>query len=411
MESLTDLILKSIINTMATSDKSENMQKWGIPEDDTVAAEVTLLERLVWVPYNDHWWPALLYADYAELQDHMYKELDVVSKAQFVAAIMRQLNDPKPIKIARLLGREVLEVVEVMDTEYAEFYWQLPKVLPMACRKSNYGNDTKRYLDFHRALDQVEEIIRDISQDSFNLIPNSSKKTWFQRANEALALPSAESSIQGNDNLVRIGSSNSIQLSRNRMEQKEAKDKEEYNFLFSNLDGIMEKCSDTYDCVSGNVDQTILEEEEPENTPHMLAMTKQKQTRLSLRRALERQRQIREGGSIACIADDDDEREGNEDSVVVRSPSTDVLPGVSEEDTVLWKALNPHEDPTMNQVSPKKTYVQPRSPSRPSHSYIDSREECSEDDRGAIIAAARAAAAVELEGSFWDHLLCRNPKY
>ena len=82
---------------MATSDKSENMQKWGIPEDDTVAAEVTLLERLVWVPYNDHWWPALLYADYAELQDHMYKELDVVSKAQFVAAIMRQLNDPKPI--------------------------------------------------------------------------------------------------------------------------------------------------------------------------------------------------------------------------------------------------------------------------------------------------------------------------
>lgn len=356
-----------------------------------VSAEVTLLERLVWVPYNNHWWPALLYDNYTELQDQLYKELDVVSKAQFTTAIMRQLNNPKPIKIARLLGREILEVVEVMDTEYAEFYWQLPKVLPMACRKSNYGKDTKRYLDFHRALDQVEEIIRDISENSFNLVPNAEKKTWLQRAEEALAYPDINSSIEGNPNLKR----------------KEAADEEDYNFLFSALDGMMEKCNNTYDCVSGNVDDKIVEEEpeqeqqQAENKPHIMALSKQRETRANLRRALERQRQIREGGSVACIADDD-EREG-----VVRSPSTEVLPAASNDESFFWNVLAPREDPAMTTTSPKKLRMQPRSPSRSTHALIDSREEyAAEEDRDAIVAAARAAAAVELETSFWDAMTC-----
>ncbi len=396
MKSLKNLkvIQQTSSTTMFGSDsKSVNMQKWGIPEDEMVSAEVTLLERLVWVPYNDHWWPALLYDNYTELQDQLYKELDVVSKAQFATAIMRQLNNPKPIKIARLLGREVLEVVEVMDTEYAEFYWQLPKVLPMACRKSNYGNDTKRYLDFHRALDQVEEIIRDISENSFNLVPNAEKKTWFQRAEEALAYPDINSSIEGNPNLKR----------------KEAADEEDYNFLFSTLDGMMEKCNNTYDCVSGNVDDKIVEEEteqeqqQTENKPHMMALSKQRETRANLRRALERQRQIREG-SVACIADDD-EREG-----VVRSPSTEVLPAASNDESFFWNVVAPREDPAMTKTSPKKYRTQPRSPSRPAHTLIDSREEWAEEDRETIIAAARAAAAVELETSFWDAMTCNATK-
>mmetsp|Transcript_18598 Transcript_18598/g.38313 ORF Transcript_18598/g.38313 Transcript_18598/m.38313 type:complete len:377 (-) Transcript_18598:413-1543(-) len=372
---------------MVASDKSVSMQKWGIPEDEMVSAEVTLLERLVWVPYNDHWWPALLYDDYSELQDQLYKELDVVSKAQFATAIMRQLNNPKPIKVARLLGREVLEVVEVMDTEYAEFYWQLPKVLPMACRKSNYGNDTKRYLDFHRALDQVEEIIRDISENSFNLVPGAGKKTWLQRAQEALAYPEVKSSIERDGtNLI----------------QKEVADREGFNFLFSALDGMMENCNNTYDCVSGNVDDKIVEEEPLENNPHKMALSKQRETRASLRRALERQRQIREGGSVACIADDDT-REG-----VVRSPSTEVLPAVSGDESFFWNMLNPREEPTMTRTSPKKSMMQPRSPSRPTPSLIDSREEYEGGDREAIFAAARAAAAIELETSFWDALTCNT---
>lgn len=171
------------------------MQKWGIPEDESISAEVTLLERLVWVPYKDHWWPALLYSGYKELQSHLYDELDTVLKAQFAVAIMREMNDPKRIKVARLLGREILEVVEVDDKQYAEFYWQLPKVLPFACKKSRYGSNTGLYLDFHRALDQVEEIIRDISENSFNLVSAEEKKTWVERAEEALTVPDSPTSV------------------------------------------------------------------------------------------------------------------------------------------------------------------------------------------------------------------------
>lgn len=337
-----------------------------------------------------------MYKTYTELQDHMSKELDVVTKAQFAKAMMRQLNNPKPIKIARLLGRDVLEVIEVTDTEYAEFYWHLPKVLPMACRKVNYGNDTKRYLDFHRALDQVEEIIRDVSRDSYNILPNSTKKTWLQRAQEALELPGTTSSMHVNENSTQT------------MQQKEAKDKEQYNFLFSSLDGIFGKCNtsydcvSTYDCISGSADDKIIESPiEPYQTTEM---RKQKQTRAHLRKVLERQRQVREGGSITCIADDDDTREGNEDSIV-RSPSTDVLPG----DTALWKSLNPREDPTLAKRSSKNIRRSRRYRSRiprPTQSLIDSREEVVEDDRDAIISAARRAAARELDASFWDHLTC-----
>lgn len=406
------------------SDKSVNMQKWGIPENEMVSAEVTLLERLVWVSYEGRWWPALLYKDYTELQDHLYNELDVISKAQFATAIMRQLNDPHPIQIARLLGRQVLEVVEVGDKEFAEFYWQLPKVLPMACLKSNYGNDTKLYLDFHRALDQVEEIIRDISENSFNLVSSGEKKTWVQRAEEALEYPHATSSIISGSSMLK---------------KKEAADEAEYNFLFATLDGMMEQCNSTYECVSGNVEDSIVEE----SVAPAPWITKQKETRDSLRKALARQRKIRESGSLAstnnCVVNDDTRNPSTveTDSLavrtpsVVRSPSTEVLPASSVDDTVLWKLLNFREedkaeaeakspvniprspsrsmqDPELVVFAPKKTLVQPaqgrtfnfaREP-------IDAREENQEDDRDAVMAAARAAAAVELEVTFWDHLTC-----
>jgi len=57
---------------------------------------------------------------------------------------------------------------------------------------------------------------------------------------------------------------------------------------------------------------------------------------------------------------------------------------------------------------PKKTFAQPfrTHSSDPAEDLIDSREENQVDDRKVIIAAARAAAVVELEVSFWDHLTC-----
>jgi hypothetical protein len=410
-----------------TSDKSVSMQKWGIPSDDMVDPEVTLLERLVWVPYEGHWWPALLYKDYTELQDHLYNELDVISKAQFATAIMRQLNNPRQIKIARLLGRQVLEVVEVGEKEFAEFYWQLPKVLPMACLKSNYGNDTNLYLDFHRALDQVEEIIRDISKNSFNLFSSGDKKTWVQRAEEALEYPHATSSITDGASM---------------MKRKEATDAAEYNFMFAALDGMMEQCNSTYDCVSGKVEEKIVEE--PERGDVAPWITKQKETRNSLRKALARQRKLRESGSLAatnqCVVSDETRNLSIVDnnslgavrsSSVVRSPSTEVLPASSGDDTVLWKLLNFKEedkaeaeakrpatiprdpsqsmqDPELVALAPKKTLVQPAQGYTFNNAQepIDAREENPEGDRNAVMAAARAAAAVELEVTFWDHLTC-----
>src|SRR5688500_10039836 len=107
-----------------------SMQKWGIPNPKELSPETTLLERLVWVRYQSHWWPALLYHSYTELQQHLYDQLDTVLKAQFAMAIMRNMQDKRKIKVARLLGRSILEVIEVEDDCYCEFYWQLPNVLP-----------------------------------------------------------------------------------------------------------------------------------------------------------------------------------------------------------------------------------------------------------------------------------------
>ena len=199
------------------------MQKWGIPTKEKVAPEATLLERLVWVRFDEHWWPALLYENYTELQDHMYKQLDVVTKAQFASAIMRHLNNPQKIKIARLLGKERLEVVEVQDHEYAEFYWQLSQVLPMACRKSNYGGDTKLYLEFHRALDQVEQIIRDLTDAAVKMTRESAMKNNRHKAQDAAEerildalLPPAKDNW-GQD--VELSDSNTRQLFRKKLRE------------------------------------------------------------------------------------------------------------------------------------------------------------------------------------------------
>jgi hypothetical protein len=169
--------------TMSASVAS--MKKWGIP-DQKKSPETTLLERLVWVRYQSHWWPALLYHSYTELQQHLYDQLDMLLKAQFAMAIMHQMQDKRKVKVARLLGRSILEVIEVEDDCFCEFYWQLPNVLPKACKKSRYGDNIELYFDFHRALDQVEDIIREVSQENFALLPDGEQGSWLERAHQAL---------------------------------------------------------------------------------------------------------------------------------------------------------------------------------------------------------------------------------
>lgn len=161
-----------------------SMKKWGIPQQQT--PEIALLERLVWVKYKSRWWPALLYHSYSELQSHLYDQLDMVLKAQFAMAIMRQMQERRKIKVARLLGKSILEIVEVGEDGYCEFYWQLPNILPRACKQSHYGGDLEMYFDFHRALDEVEDIIREVSQENFALLPDAENHSWLERAHMAV---------------------------------------------------------------------------------------------------------------------------------------------------------------------------------------------------------------------------------
>ena len=185
-------------------DSMPSIKNWGILGGQGSASDgrgsktrLSLLERLVWVKYQEFWWPALLYYSYSELQDELYKDMDMVLKAQFAMAILNNNKERKKVKIARLLGRPGLEVVELTAGGYFEFYWQLPNVLSEACKFSTYGNNLELYFDFHKALDQVEELIEDVSQENFALLPGSNSYTWLERANIALSRDGDSSSVGG----------------------------------------------------------------------------------------------------------------------------------------------------------------------------------------------------------------------
>ena len=171
------------------------MAKWGIPpstqdnqEEDS--ADLILLERLVWVQYQSYWWPALLYHSYTELQEHLYPQLDMILKAQFAMAILRSQQENRQVKVARLLGRSILEVIELSGDDDAsdiqEFYWALPRILPTAIQMETYSKEPELFTDFHRALDQVEDIIRNVSEENFALLPKMEHASWLERAEDML---------------------------------------------------------------------------------------------------------------------------------------------------------------------------------------------------------------------------------
>jgi len=143
--------------------------------------EVILLQRLVWVQYKSHWWPALLFQDYSELQNFVADEMDPIMKAQMAAAIMRQMQQRRNTKVARLLGMSTIEIVEI-TTKYHEFYDKIPEFVPKAISRSRYGREKELFLDMHRALDQVEVIISEISKKPFSLLPGMGTTTWLQKA-------------------------------------------------------------------------------------------------------------------------------------------------------------------------------------------------------------------------------------
>lgn len=151
------------------------------------SAELVLLERLVWVRYHSMWWPAILYDSYAELQDEIADEMDSMIKAQFAMAIMRQIKDKRNVRVARILGRAKIEVVEIQAESWHEFYSMVPKVLPRALNPSYFGTKTDLFLDFHRALDHVEAIISEVTKKKIALGTNTTADgTWLDRAQHRL---------------------------------------------------------------------------------------------------------------------------------------------------------------------------------------------------------------------------------
>jgi hypothetical protein len=150
------------------------------PKKRKAVPEINLSERLVWVRYEGHLWPAILYNSYEELEEHIYDEIDTIQKAQLTMAVMQQLQRKNKTTVARLLGRKRLEVVEVDQGSYIEFYWLVSSVLPKAVLKSSFHDNTELFLDFHRALDEVEGIIKEATKA--NLPSLADAKTWQERA-------------------------------------------------------------------------------------------------------------------------------------------------------------------------------------------------------------------------------------
>jgi hypothetical protein len=177
--------------------------KWAIPTPlkANTPPEIVLLERIVFVKYRDqnYWWPAILYQNYAEAlqQPRIWNNLDLWTKANLINLTVFSPQDKRNrSKVAWLLGRPSVEFVELhSDSDCAEFYWQLPMVLPTAFDSNHFqkNNAIDLYYDWHRAMDQVENLLQDFLGKHFALPGGSSshshnstgkRRTWLQQAKQ-----------------------------------------------------------------------------------------------------------------------------------------------------------------------------------------------------------------------------------
>jgi hypothetical protein len=170
----------------------KTLQKWDIPVPPKYEpAELTLLSRLVWVRYRQlYWWPAILYQNYKEVSQTqgLWDQLDVWRQMKIGTSTVLFPSHPRNcMRIGRLLGRPTLELLELKkDVDHCEFYWQLPNILPHTCNSEFFTKDPDLYYDWHRALDQVEGILRDFLGKRFALTAaTDDSKTWLKKAKEA----------------------------------------------------------------------------------------------------------------------------------------------------------------------------------------------------------------------------------
>ena len=186
------------------------LTRWGIPSPvkPNTPPENLLLERIVFVKYRDqhYWWPAILYHNYAEAlrQPRIWKNLDLWSKACLINLTVFSPKDKRNhVKVAWLLGRPSIEFVPIhSDDDCAEFYWQLPMVLPTAFDSNHFekNNAIDLYYDWHRGMDQVENLLQDVLGKHFSLPGGTSsshkstgkRRTWLQQAKQTEKIKWAE---------------------------------------------------------------------------------------------------------------------------------------------------------------------------------------------------------------------------
>jgi hypothetical protein len=189
-----------------------NFQKWGIPMARMMdAPEIILMGRLVWFHYRQrYWWPAILYKNYREIQKHqskVWKRLSGWRRMSLARLIALDSTNPRNhVPIARLLGRPLMELVEVVSSSsssshnssdgLSDFASKLPSVLPrMNCNGDYFRNDPGLYYDWHVAMDQVEQLLQDcLGQRLASSLPVTKVNTiettvvsssWLQRAKDA----------------------------------------------------------------------------------------------------------------------------------------------------------------------------------------------------------------------------------
>jgi hypothetical protein len=197
--------------------------------------ESILMERLVWIRYrcDRYWWPAILYQrGYHELIHqavHVWNsQVSLLQRMLIVHCMIFDPTNPRnDTPVARVLGRPGCELIELPRRSHtyeqgkpelhpftADFFWQLPKILPVAACNIEFfaqDGDYDLYYDWHRALDQVECLLYDCLGKHMPLLSppvmlnettaatskktqkhwkyattlNSSAFTWVQRARQA----------------------------------------------------------------------------------------------------------------------------------------------------------------------------------------------------------------------------------
>jgi hypothetical protein len=137
---------------------------------------------LVWVKYkNQYWWPAILYDNYRQLLDdeslmrHVWYRIPLFwQRLELAVTVVFHPNDPRnQTHVARVLGRgtahgtdiqgtiEVIEV-EVEDTWPFKDEDKLALILKeVALNGDVFRDHPSLYLDWHRGLDEMEQLLRD----------------------------------------------------------------------------------------------------------------------------------------------------------------------------------------------------------------------------------------------------------